>query len=59
MLEANTKVKIGNKTYIVLDVSEFGAKIRPIVKVGRGTYKVQPKTREIFVSVNTDAKVIK
>ena len=59
MLQADTKIKINNKIYLVIDVTEFGAQIRPIVKVGVGTYKPKPKTHPIFISANTEAKVIK
>lgn len=59
MLQAGTKIKLNNKIFLVIEVTEFGAKIRPIIKIGRGTYKAEPKTRAIFISANTQAEVIK
>jgi hypothetical protein len=53
----NTIIKLIDKLYKVLDISEFGARVPPVKKISKGKYQNDGKAR--FISANTDAKVIK
>lgn len=57
MLTTGTKIKLLGKLYEVIEVTEFGAKIKPIKKISRGKYQSDGKSK--IISANTIAKVIK
>lgn len=56
MLAAGMRIKFLSKFYDVIEVTEFGAKIKPLKKVGR---KFLPDGKPRIISSNTEVKVIK